>query len=92
MKRASRKQVDKNAIDWTKIDLYDLRSLPLSMFILKEVAALLRVTPTFVGGLIDEGALLAIDISSPPYSKKHYRIPKGAFIAYLLQKGIKQRT
>jgi excisionase family DNA binding protein len=83
---------NRNAIDWTKIDLHDLGSLPLSMFTLKEVATLLKVEPTFITGLIDEGALSAIDISSPPHSRKHYRISKQAFIAYLRRKGIQQKS
>jgi Helix-turn-helix domain len=40
----------------------------------EEVAAILRISPTQVGFLIDEGQLAAIDISTPGHHKKSYRI------------------
>lgn len=91
-KRSKQSRTNKNAIDWTKIDLHNLSSPQLSVFTLKEVATLRRATPTFVGVLIDEGALSAFDISCPPHSRSHYRIPKSAFVAYLREKGVAQNS
>jgi excisionase family DNA binding protein len=42
----------------------------------EEAAAALSVSSMQVLGWIEEGKLLAIDVSSPPHNKKHYRIAR----------------
>lgn len=78
---------DDERIDWKKVDLRQLDSLPPALTVL-EVGKLLRVSATFVGLLIEEGSLDAIDLSSPPHSKRCWRILRSSFIEFVRKRGL----
>lgn len=79
-----------NESDWANVDVSRLNAVPCAMFVDEELAAMLRLSADGVINLIDDGALLAVNISNQ-HSKRHFRIPKAALIEYLKRKGIPQR-
>ena len=62
-----------------------------TIYLVEDVAQALDITPKHVGQLIDDGALIAVNVRSEGASRSCYRIPVESYRAFVLARTVRPR-